>query len=238
MTSESILETLETAVDFLLEPAVEKTIDILGGSGERTAELPKRRETRRRPAKPVAEPVRWYIEVATPIGQLVVASEDDAIVGVYMESHRHGPVDRDSWLPDVNETRPVLNASRVQLEEYFGGRRMAFDLKLRARGTEVQQSVWKVLSDIPFGETRSYGEIAAIIGNPKASRAVGAANGRNPISIIVPCHRVIGSNGSLTGFGGGIERKEWLLAHEARVSGRPLKFGRPDLFDSVADDAR
>lgn len=238
MPSESLLETLETAIEFLLEPAVSKSIDVLSETGERAGELTTPVVQRRRNSKVSDEPTLWYTEVDTPIGQLVVASEDDAIMGVYMESHRHGPVDRDSWLPDVNGVRPVLNAARTQLAEYFSGKRVAFKLKLRARGTEVQQTVWRALSDIPFGETRSYGEIAATIGNPKASRAVGAANGRNPISIIVPCHRVIGSNGSLTGFGGGIERKEWLLAHESRVSGRPSQYGRRDLFDEERDGAQ
>lgn len=111
----------------------------------------------------------------------------------------------------------MLQLAREQLDQYFAGQRTSFTLPLAAEGTAVQQSVWRQLIAIPFGETRTYGEIARIIGNPKASRAVGAANGRNPISIIVPCHRVIGSNGALTGFGGGIERKQWLLAHEAHV---------------------
>lgn len=159
----------------------------------------------------------WYIEVESPIGQLVVASSGGAITGLYMESHRHGPVDRGSWILDSQHEQPVLVMARQQLTEYFAGDRVTFDLPLGAVGTEVQQSVWRALSDIPFGETRTYGGIAKTIGNPKASRAVGSANGRNPISIIVPCHRVIGSDGSLTGFGGGIERKRWLLAHEARV---------------------
>jgi methylated-DNA-[protein]-cysteine S-methyltransferase len=174
----------------------------------------------------------WYIELDTPIGVLVVTSEGDAVTGVYMETTRHTPIDRDSWHHDTGGSQEVLRVARAQLEEYFNGSRIDFDINLLARGTDVQRSVWKALSAIPYGETRSYGEIAHVIGNPKASRAVGAANGRNPIPIIVPCHRVIGSNGSLTGFGGGIERKEWLLAHESRVSGRPLKYGRRDLFDS------
>lgn len=163
-----------------------------------------------------------YIELSTPIGLLVVtsqrdASDRDAVTGVYMESHRHSPVDRRSWLHDVTGHSSALNTARVQLTEYFDGKRTNFDLPLSAHGTDVQNGVWRALSDIPYGETRTYGDIARIIGRPKASRAVGAANGKNPISIIVPCHRVIGSDGSLTGFGGGIERKQWLLAHEARV---------------------
>ncbi|MGV3707370.1 MAG: methylated-DNA--[protein]-cysteine S-methyltransferase [Gemmatimonas sp.] len=159
----------------------------------------------------------WYIDVPSPIGTLTIASDGDAITGLYMESHRHGPVDRSVWKHDDERTIAVLQMAHEQLDEYFAGTRTRFTVPLVAEGTAVQKSVWAELSAIPFGETRTYGDIARIIGNPKASRAVGAANGRNPISIIVPCHRVIGSNGALTGFGGGIERKQWLLAHQARV---------------------
>ncbi|MBC8086827.1 MAG: methylated-DNA--[protein]-cysteine S-methyltransferase [Phycisphaerae bacterium] len=167
----------------------------------------------------------------SPIGKLVVTSEADAVTGVYMEFTRHEPPDFDNWHHDVSASQPVLSVARAQLDEYFSGSRTDFSVNLLARGTDVQRTVWKALSEIPFGETRSYGEIAQVIGNPKASRAIGAANGRNPIPIIVPCHRVIGSNGALTGFGGGVERKEWLLAHESRVSGRPSRYRRQDLLD-------
>ena len=158
-----------------------------------------------------------YIEFDTPIGSLVVTSDRDAVTGVYMESQRHAPVDRSAWVHDEGGECAVLLAARTQLTEYFAGERTEFAVPLRAAGTDVQKTVWRALGRIPYGETRSYGAIAKEIGNPKASRAVGSANGRNPIPIIVPCHRVIGADGSLTGFGGGIERKEWLLAHEARV---------------------
>ena len=161
----------------------------------------------------------WFIEVASPIGILVVTNEGDSVTGLYMESHRHGPINRGGWILDSRRERAALNLARRQLTEYFEGTRQAFELPLAALGTAVQKSVWHALGGIPYGETRSYGEIAKQLGKPKASRAIGAANGRNPISIIVPCHRVIGSDGSLTGFGGGIERKQWLLAHEARVKG-------------------
>lgn len=161
----------------------------------------------------------WYIEVLSPIGMLVVTNEGDAVTGLYMESHRHGPINRGNWILDVLGERDALVKAREQLNEYFAGSRTAFDLPLAAQGTAVQKEVWHALTQIPFGETRSYGEIARQLGKPKASRAIGAANGRNPISIIVPCHRVIGADGSLTGFGGGLERKQWLLAHEARVRG-------------------
>lgn len=161
----------------------------------------------------------WYVEIESPIGPLTITTDGDAVTGLYMESHRHGPVDRGRWIFDAHNEQSVLRIARRQLDEYFAGNRIKFELPLGAVGTTVQKSVWRALSEIPYGETRTYGEIARTIGNPKASRAVGAANGRNPISIIVPCHRVIGSDGSLTGFGGGLERKQWLLAHEARVKG-------------------
>src|ERR1700690_2867719 len=108
---------------------------------------------------------------------------------------------------------PLPLAAR-QLAEYFAGARRVFDLPLALHGTPFQQRVWRALTEIPYGETWSYGQLAKRIGNPKASRAVGLANGSNPISILVPCHRVIGADGSLTGYGGGMERKQWLLRHE------------------------
>jgi methylated-DNA-[protein]-cysteine S-methyltransferase len=118
-----------------------------------------------------------------------------------------------------DEDHPVLTAAEAQLREYFAGERRTFDLLLDFQGTDFQRSVWHALLGIPFGETRSYGAIAQALGRPGASRAVGAANGRNPISIIAPCHRVIGKSGNLTGFAGGIEAKIWLLSME---QGQPL----------------
>jgi len=112
---------------------------------------------------------------------------------------------------------PVLSRARRQLAEYFAGERTRFDLPLRSRGTPFQQRVWAALAGIPYGQTRSYAEVAAAVEHPRAVRAVGAANGRNPLPIVVPCHRVIGSNGMLTGFGGGIATKAWLLRHERAV---------------------
>jgi methylated-DNA-[protein]-cysteine S-methyltransferase len=113
-------------------------------------------------------------------------------------------------------TARVLDQAAEQLAEYFAGERTEFDVPLAAVGTPFQQRVWRMLEKIPFGETWSYGQLAARIGRPSASRAVGAANGKNPIGIIVPCHRVIGANGSLTGYAGGMPMKKWLLAHEQR----------------------
>jgi methylated-DNA-[protein]-cysteine S-methyltransferase len=124
-------------------------------------------------------------------------------------------------LSDINihldPQHPVVKSTLDQLREYFSGARTAFDVPLDLHGTEFQVATWRSLAEIPFGKTISYGEQAALIGRPKAVRAVGGANGRNPVAIVLPCHRVIGANGSLTGFGGGIAVKQWLLQHEQSV---------------------
>ena len=153
----------------------------------------------------------YYCYVDTPIGELLLAGEDDALsmIGFPKGSMRRDP--EPDWI--YNE-KPLANA-RKQLDEYFKGARKDFDLPLKLGGTEFQVSVLRALQNIPYGETVSYGEIAKRIGRPKAVRAVGAANGRNPIPIVVPCHRVIGSGGDLTGFGGGLDTKEALLRLEA-----------------------
>lgn len=148
--------------------------------------------------------------VDSPIGELTVVAEDGALVGLYMTGHRPTP-DPESFGERVDDALPAATA---QLAEYFAGERTAFDLPLAPRGTAFQQAVWAALRDIPYGETRSYGELAAALGRPGASRAVGLANGHNPISIVVPCHRVVGAGGKLTGYAGGMERKSWLLALE------------------------
>ncbi|MGH8517892.1 MAG: methylated-DNA--[protein]-cysteine S-methyltransferase [Panacagrimonas sp.] len=157
-------------------------------------------------------PLRRHTRVPSPIGELLLVAEDEALCGLYMDLER-------GWMPRV-EIGPrddaALAEARHQLDEYFAGERQVFDLAIRLRGTTFQRQVWEALMEIPYGETRSYGEQARRIGAPDAPRAVGAANGQNPVSIIVPCHRVIGANGALTGYGGGIERKRWLLAHEAQ----------------------
>ncbi|HSY95492.1 MAG TPA: methylated-DNA--[protein]-cysteine S-methyltransferase, partial [Steroidobacteraceae bacterium] len=140
----------------------------------------------------------------SPIGRLLLTSDGTALTGLYMEPSRKAQ-STDGWSEDP--TVAPLAAALRQLGEYFAGTRREFDLPLRTRGTEFQQRVWRELTEIPFGQTWSYGELAKRIDNPSASRAVGLANGRNPISIIVPCHRVIGVDGSLTGYGGGLERK-------------------------------
>ena len=146
------------------------------------------------------------VEMKSPIGTLTLVEDEGALVGLYMESYKPPPSER--------RDSPLLKAVRGQLREYFAGRRDAFDFPMRLEGTPFQRSVWRALAGIPFGETRSYADIARRIGRPKAVRAVGAANGANPIAVVIPCHRVIGADGSLTGYGGGLPRKRWLLAHE------------------------
>ena len=149
----------------------------------------------------------------SPVGRLHLAASDTALLAVVWRRHSTPqlPFDASVERPD----HPVLLETTKQLGEYFAGSRRVFDLPLEFRGTDFQRQVWRTLLDIPFGETRSYLDVARSLGNPAAVRAVGAANGRNPISIIAPCHRVIGSGGELTGFGGGMQAKAWLLAHES-----------------------
>jgi len=153
----------------------------------------------------------YYCYLDTPIGELLLAGNDDALamIGFPKGSMRRDP--EPDWI--FNE-KPLATA-RQQLTEYFAGTRKEFDLPVALSGTEFQVSVLEALQEIPYGETVSYGEIARRIGRPKAVRAVGAANGRNPIPVVVPCHRVIGSSGDLTGFGGGLDTKEALLRLEA-----------------------
>ena len=165
--------------------------------------------------------MNYHSYFESTIGRLLLTSDGTALTGLYMEEPKYGPaLDGGSRFDD--EALP-FRETKQQLAEYFAGERVAFDLPLAMHGTEFQKQVWKALLDIPFGVTMSYGELARKIGNPNASRAVGLANGRNPISIIVPCHRVIGSNGSLTGYGGGLPRKEALLSLERNAT-RPLLF--------------
>ena len=162
-----------------------------------------------------------YEIVPSPVGALLVAAEDAGLTAVCFAPHtgRHGP--GTDWRPVEHSAgsaaASVLAAARAQLDAYFAGERATFDLPLAPRGTPFQQRVWSALREIAFGETISYLELARRIGDVRAVRAVGGANGRNPIPVIVPCHRVIGADGSLTGFGGWIERKRWLLAHEGAL---------------------
>lgn len=154
-----------------------------------------------------------YLLLDTPIGDLTIVGHESALTGLYMHAHRHQP-DPATFGVRQSAAQGVLREAVHQVNEYFYDGRRAFELPLDPVGTPFQQSVWLQLRAIPFGQTRSYGELARELGAPGSSRAVGMANGRNPLSIVVPCHRVIGVNGAMTGFGGGIERKVWLLHHE------------------------
>jgi methylated-DNA-[protein]-cysteine S-methyltransferase len=154
-------------------------------------------------------PRTYYSTLSTPIGDLLLTSDGAALTGVYFEGHT----------PDAawHESDEVLREARDQLAAYFAGTLTEFSLPLAPSGTPFQLSVWEALNAIPFGTTINYGEQARRLDRPTASRAVGSANGRNPLPVVVPCHRVIGAGGSLTGFGGGLDRKRWLLEHEAAV---------------------
>ncbi|MFI5005253.1 MAG: methylated-DNA--[protein]-cysteine S-methyltransferase [Solirubrobacterales bacterium] len=153
--------------------------------------------------------------IESPVGELLVsANAAGAFTGLHFLDGPHTPARDSSWVRNERALAPL----RRQLEEYFAGERREFDLELALDGSPFQLEVWRELRAIPYGETASYGEIAAAVGQPGAARAVGGANNRNPIAIVVPCHRVIGASGSLTGYGGGLPRKQQLLALEAGVS--------------------
>jgi methylated-DNA-[protein]-cysteine S-methyltransferase len=161
---------------------------------------------------------RAHVVVDSPVGPITLVAVDGELAWLHMAEQRYPPADDSFGAADP----AALAEPACQLSEYFAGTRTRFDLPLALGGTPFQQRVWRELQAIPYGETVSYGELARRIGQPTASRAVGLANGRNPVGIIVPCHRVVGANGSLTGYGGGIERKRYLLAFEQRVSGCTL----------------
>jgi methylated-DNA-[protein]-cysteine S-methyltransferase len=153
-----------------------------------------------------------YKLIDSPVGPLRLVASDKGLAGLWFERGRPGRVRPRG---DVEQARhPLLLEAERQLREYFAGRRRTFDLTLDLAGTPFQRAVWNALLTIPFGQTRTYGEIARQVGRPSASRAVGAANGQNPVAIVAPCHRVIGSTGALTGFGGGLDVKARLLALE------------------------
>lgn len=163
----------------------------------------------------------YYCYHKTPIGKLLLAGDGDSLSllgfprGKMQRQHESG------WVKDSAAFVTIAQ----QLDEYFAGNRVSFTVPLKPVGTEFQEQVWHALTQIPYGVTWSYGELARHIGRPKASRAVGAANGLNPIPVIIPCHRVIGSNGKLTGFGGGLQTKEYLLDLEARRQSPGFNFG-------------
>ena len=159
-----------------------------------------------------------YDYLDTPIGPLLLVADEQGLRHVDFPCQDQAARIQADW----RQSRRHLGAVIEQLEAYFAGELHAFDLALAARGTDFRKGVWNELERIPYGETISYGELARRVGDPSACRAVGAANGANPLPIIVPCHRVIGSNGKLTGFGGGLPTKQWLLAHERRHAPRPV----------------
>lgn len=176
------------------------------------------------PLSPHGAPFMASFDVLdSPVGPLFVGGSDEGVHLIKFLDQRESEAALVAEL-EVAAGEPATRGGPApaeavrQLEEYFAGRRATFDLPLAPRGTRFQLQVWLALRSIPPGETTSYGAIAGAIGKPSASRAVGAANGRNPISIVVPCHRVIGANGTLTGYGGGLERKAWLLDHETSAA--------------------
>ena len=161
---------------------------------------------------------RTHTVIDSPYDPLTLVAEGEHLVCLYMVDQRHRPDDSRFGERVPPTAEPFAETDR-QLREYFAGRRQEFDLPLKPQGTVFQQRVWAALREIPYGRTWTYGELAVHIGQPSASRAVGLANGKNPIGVIVPCHRVIGSDGSLTGYGGGLDRKKSLLEHERTTAG-------------------
>lgn len=173
--------------------------------------------------------MKQHTVVESPYGVLTLVAEDGVLCGLYMTEQRHRPLE-ETFGERVTADEEPFPAVVEQLEAYFAGELREFDLPLRMNGTAFQRSVWERLRAIPYGETRSYGQLAAELGSPGASRAVGLANGRNPVGIIVPCHRVIGAGGSLTGYGGGLERKQRLLEFERSGAGVAVASGGDVLF--------
>jgi methylated-DNA-[protein]-cysteine S-methyltransferase len=169
-----------------------------------------------------------YETFDSPLGELLAVGDGEALSGLYMQDGRRPVTVPSSWERDPD---PFVQLGE-QLGEYFAGDRREFDLRLAPQGAEFQLRGWDALREIPYGETQSYGELAARSGHPGSARAVGAANGRNPISIVVPCHRVIGAAGSLTGYAGGLERKRLLLDLEAQ------RFGGPDALSRASRRSR
>ncbi|MGA5003182.1 methylated-DNA--[protein]-cysteine S-methyltransferase [Streptomyces arboris] len=159
----------------------------------------------------VSPPTKQHTVVDSPYGPLTLVATDGVLSALYMTDQRHRPPEETFGVPDPEPFPEVIR----QLTAYFAGELTTFDLPLALHGTPFQRSVWAELSRIPYGETRTYGELAEELGKPGASRAVGLANGKNPVGVIVPCHRVIGASGGLTGYGGGLDRKQRLLAFES-----------------------
>lgn len=153
-----------------------------------------------------------YLRFTTPLGSMIAAARDDALAAIFFEGARHAPVLDASWVEAARDA--LLRGCAAQLLDYFDGRRLAFDLALDARGTPFQQRVWQAIARIPAGSTQTYSALATAAGMPGCARAAGAATARNPLAIVVPCHRVVGARGELTGYAGGLERKAHLLALE------------------------
>jgi methylated-DNA-[protein]-cysteine S-methyltransferase len=162
---------------------------------------------------------RTHVTIASPVGPLTLVAAGGGLAGLYMQAQRHRPGPAALGAPGDLAAAPFA-AAAAQLGAYFAGKLTSFDLPLEPAGTPFQESVWMALRAIPYGPTVSYAQLAAGLGAPRASRAVGLANGRNPISIVVPCHRVVGTDGSLTGYGGGVDRKRFLLDLEQRPLAR------------------
>lgn len=158
--------------------------------------------------------MNYYTYYQSPVGRLTLQANDKGLTGSWFDKQSTAPDD----FGQHNDQQPILQQAITEYNEYFNGTRKQFDVPTDPRGTDFQQQVWKMLQSIAFGETRSYQDLAIAIDNPKAVRAVGLANGKNPISIIIPCHRVIGKNGKLTGYAGGIDNKRQLLIHESQHS--------------------
>jgi methylated-DNA-[protein]-cysteine S-methyltransferase len=167
-----------------------------------------------------------FLRMQSPLGRMLLVSDGQALTGAYFTGQKYDATPQPDWEQD--ERLPVLCEARGQLLEYFAGNRTEFDLPLRASGTAFQMHVWKALLAIPHGETRTYGEVARTLSERAAMRAVGAAIGRNPISVIVPCHRVIGADGTLTGYAGGLDRKRSLLTLEAGIASRGFRLRPSD----------
>lgn len=166
--------------------------------------------------------MRSYDFFEGPHGRMLLVAEDGGLAGVYFDGQKHLPRVEAHWRRDAKH--PVLVQAKRELSEYFGGKRKRFEVELAPAGTTFQKAVWKAISTVRFGETITYGELARRAGSPASVRAAGAATGRNPIGVIVPCHRIVGSNGSLTGYAGGLDRKRALLA---------LESGIPDLLSAA-----
>ena len=160
-----------------------------------------------------------FARLDSPLGPLLACARGGAIAGLWFEQGPHAPAPGPGWRRAPEE--PVLRQLARELAEYFAGKRRVFDVDVAPAGTPFQQAVWRALRTVPYGATASYAAIAAAIDRPRAVRATGAANGRNPVSIVIPCHRIVGADGSLTGYAGGIARKEWLLMLESGIVAPP-----------------